>query len=133
MSAIINPWQWQDAFGFVQARRVPGSSSMLYCSGQTSVDAKGMPLHAGNMRLQVEQAFDNLTTVLRADGLRLEDVVRLNYYVTDVPAFLDVTTGYLVDRLSRANCKAISTLLGVKALFHPDIVFEVEATAVRAA
>lgn len=132
MAAVINPWTWQDSFGFVQAKRVPSSEQVLYCSGQTSVDAEGALLHAGDMRRQVEQAFDNLETVLKADGLNLENVVRLNYYVTDVPTFLDVTTGYLVGRLAGANCRAASTLLGVAALFHPDIVFEVEATAVAA-
>jgi enamine deaminase RidA (YjgF/YER057c/UK114 family) len=39
------------------------------------------------MRAQALQALDNLETILSAAGYRLEDVVRLNTYVTDVGAY----------------------------------------------
>ena len=81
---IVNPWTWQDEFGFVQANEVVGAERVLVCSGQTSVDADGQPLHEGNMSAQVAQAIDNLEIVLTAAGFTLADVVRLNYYVTDV-------------------------------------------------
>ena len=42
---IINPWTWQDAFGFVQANEVRGVQRVLICSGQTSMDAGGSPAH----------------------------------------------------------------------------------------
>jgi hypothetical protein len=38
---VINPWTWQDAFGFVQANEVSGAKRTVICSGQTSVDASG--------------------------------------------------------------------------------------------
>ena len=41
------------------------------------------------MAAQFHQALDNLEIVLDKAGLKLSDVVRLNYYVTDVPAFLE--------------------------------------------
>src|SRR5688500_11996055 len=81
---IIDPWTWQDQFGFSQAVDVRGAQRVLYCAGQTSVDADGNPLHAGNMAAQLTQALDNLETVLRQAGLGLGNVVRLNYYVTDI-------------------------------------------------
>ena len=73
---VINPWSWQDQFGFVQANELQGMQRVLICSGQASVDADGRPLHAGNMRAQVSQALDNLETVLQAAGFTLADVVR---------------------------------------------------------
>lgn len=36
---IINPWKWQDEYGFVQANEVSGGQRVLYCAGQVSVDA----------------------------------------------------------------------------------------------
>lgn len=30
---IINPWTWQDEFGYVQANVVSGVQHTLYCSG----------------------------------------------------------------------------------------------------
>jgi enamine deaminase RidA (YjgF/YER057c/UK114 family) len=124
----INPWKWQDAYGFSQAIEVSGSVRWLVCSGQTSVDAAGNPVHAGNMAAQLQQAFDNLDAVLRAAGMTMADVVRLNYYTTDVAAYLQAA-GTVAQRLAASGPPPAGTLLGVAALFHPDILVEIEATA----
>ena len=127
---VINPWTWQDALGFVQAYEVVGQPKRtLVCSGQTSVDAKGVPLHAGDMAAQMKQAIANLETVLEAGGMNLSDVVRLNYYTTDVDAFMQGAGAGGLARLAEANCRPASTLLGVARLFHRDILIEIEATA----
>jgi enamine deaminase RidA (YjgF/YER057c/UK114 family) len=125
----INPWKWQDQYGFSQAIEVTGAQRVLYCAGQTSNDADGHPLHVGDMTSQVLKALDNLETVLSAAGLKLENVVRLNYYTTDVEAFLAAAPQF-GQRLQDANCKPAATLLKVAGLFHPDIMVELEATAV---
>jgi enamine deaminase RidA (YjgF/YER057c/UK114 family) len=126
----VNPWTWQDSFGFSQAIDVRQGGRVLYCAGQTSVDASGAPLHAGDMAAQLTQAFDNLETVLKAAGLTLGHVVRLNYYTRDVPAFLQAA-GVFGPRLQAAGTQPAGTLLGVASLFHPDILVEIEATAVE--
>lgn len=126
----VNPWTWQDAYGFSQALDVSDAQRLILCSGQTSVGPDGHPLHAGDMAAQVAQAFDNLEAVLARAGLTLKDVVRLNYYTTNVPAFMEAM-GAVGERLARAQCLPASTLLGVAALFHPDILVEIEATAAR--
>jgi hypothetical protein len=35
---IINPWTWQDEFGFAQAVEAVGARRVLYCTGQTATD-----------------------------------------------------------------------------------------------
>lgn len=128
-TTAVNPWTWQDQFGFSQAIEVRGTERVLYCAGQTSVDADGHPLHARDFARQILQSIDNLETVLTASGLKLSDVVRLNYYVTDVDAFMAAAPVF-GGRLHAAGCKPASTLLKVGGLFHPDILVEIEATAV---
>ena len=126
----VNPWVWQDQFGFSQAIEVQGGQRVVYCSGQTSVDSSGNPLHARDIAKQVSQALDNLETVLKQTGLSLANVVRLNYYTTDVAAFL--TAGPVFGpRLAAAGCRPAATLLAVAALFHADLMIEIEATACR--
>jgi enamine deaminase RidA (YjgF/YER057c/UK114 family) len=127
---VVNPWTWQDQLGFVQANRLSGGEQMLVCAGQTSVDADGAPLHEGDMGAQIGQALDNLETVLREAGFELADVVRLNYYVTDVDAFIQAGETY-ASRLAEAGCRPASTLLGVARLAFPPLMVELEATAVR--
>jgi enamine deaminase RidA (YjgF/YER057c/UK114 family) len=78
----INPWTWQDQFGFAQAIEVNGAQTVLYCAGQTSMDAQGRPVHEGDMRGQITLAMNNLEEVLRNAGASLANVVRLNYYTT---------------------------------------------------
>ncbi len=125
----INPRTWQDQFDFSHAIEVSGAQRVVYCAGQTSVDADGRPLHDGDMEAQFHCALDNLEQVLGQAGLTLADVVRLNYYVTDVPAFLEAVPKVGV-RLKAAGCKPASTLLGVATLAEPETMVEVEATAV---
>jgi enamine deaminase RidA (YjgF/YER057c/UK114 family) len=126
----INPWKWQDQYGFSQAIEVSNASRVLYCAGQASVDDQGNPVHVGDMRKQIDQAFKNLETVLKASGFSLSNVVRLSYYTTDVDGFLaaaDVVGG----RLEEAKCQPSGTLLGVAKLAFPGLMIEIEATAVR--
>jgi enamine deaminase RidA (YjgF/YER057c/UK114 family) len=56
-------------------------------------------------------------------------VVRLNYYTTDVAAYLEAAP-HVADPFASLAVKPAGTLLGVAALFHPDIMIEIEATAV---
>ena len=102
---------------------------MLVCSGQTSVDANGAPLHAGDMGAQAQQALDNLETVLGQAGFTLADVVRLNIYTTDVDALFAVYPA-LATRLGEAGCRFAGSMLGVSRLAFPELMIELEATAV---
>ncbi len=129
---IVNPRTWQDQLGFVQAQAVDGGGRTVYCAGQTSVDADGNPIHEGDIRAQLSQALDNLEAVLRESDCELSDVVRLNYYTTDVDGFfaaLDV----LVARLNEAGCRPATTLLGVSRLALAPLLVELEATAIARA
>lgn len=126
----INPWQWQDALAFSQAIEVSTSGKALYCSGQTSVDADGRVVHAGDMAAQIGKAFTNLETVLMAAGYNLSHVVRLNYYTTDMEAF-NAAYGEVTKRLAPRELQPAGTLLQVAALAMPGLMVEIEATAVK--
>ena len=125
---IINPWTWQDQMGFVQANEINGAQRTIFFSGQTSVDEEGRPVHPEDMRAQIELAMDNLETVLREAGAELSDVVRLNVYTTDVDRFFEAY-GAVAGRLAKAGCRPASTLLGVERLAYPELLVEIEATA----
>ena len=126
----INPWTWQERFGFQQANEVTGAERVLYCAGQTSVDGNGQPLHEGQMEAQALQAVDNIETVLREAGFELSDIVRTTVYMTDVNAFREAGTA-VGRRLGEAGASYASTLIGVARLALPELMVEIEATAVR--
>ncbi len=125
----INPWTWQDRLGFVQANEVTDPQRILYVSGQTSVDADGRLLHEGDMKGQVNQALDNVESVLKEAGMDLSNVTRLNVYTTDVDQLLEVHDE-IVDRFDAAGGRHAGTLVGVTRLAFPGMLVELEATAV---
>jgi enamine deaminase RidA (YjgF/YER057c/UK114 family) len=125
----INPWKWQDEFGFSQGVEISGHTRVLRCAGQTSVNENAEPQHAGDMGKQVALALDNLEAVLKAADMTLANVARLNVYTTDVDAILEHwQIGEA--RLKAAGVQPAVTLLGISRLFLPELMVEIEATAI---
>jgi enamine deaminase RidA (YjgF/YER057c/UK114 family) len=125
----INPWPWSLAMGFSQGEVVEGNRRTLYCAGQTATDADGKPQHAGDMEAQVAMALDNLEAVLAEAGMGLANIIRLNFYTTDVEAFFGAVAP-LAARMGAAGVTPPGTLLGVSRLAFPELMIEIEATAV---
>ncbi len=126
---IINPWTWQDEYGYVQANQVSDVQRTLYCSGQAANDATGAAVLAGDMRGQIGLALDNLETLLREAGFSFADIVRLNIYTTDVDQFFAHYDAF-IGRLAEAGCRHAGSLIGVARLAFPEMMIEIEATAV---
>src|SRR5262245_1841961 len=125
----VNPWEWSKAFGFSQAVDVTDAQRVLLCSGQTAMGDDGTPPATTDIGDQVRKAFENLAAVLQAAGLAASDVVKINYYTTDVDELLAVL-GPLASEFFAGNLPA-STLLGVARLALPQLKIEIEATAAR--
>ena len=125
----VNPWTWSLNFGFNQGEVVDGATRVLFCAGQTSVDGEGTPQHPGDMAAQIGLAADNLEAVLEGAGMGLSNVVRLNFYTTDVDAFI-ANAAVLGERTGGAGVAPPGTLLGVARLAFPELMIEMEATAV---
>jgi enamine deaminase RidA (YjgF/YER057c/UK114 family) len=125
----INPWSWAKKFGFNQAECVEGSTRVLHCSGQCAMNHEGMPRHDGDMRGQIELAYDNLEAVLHAADMTLANVVSIVTYTTDVDTYL-AAYGRIAVRLSAAGIAPAQTMIGVSRLFLPQLMVEVQATAI---
>lgn len=124
-----NPTPWLQGFGLNHAVEVKGAERTLYLSGQTSSAPDGSPLHPGDMVAQYKTAWACLIDALTAAGMDASNLVRLNFYVTDVPMFMEAAEEIMPIH-GAAGAEIVSTLLGVKELYHPDIMIEIEATAV---
>lgn len=124
----VNPWEWSKAFGFSQAVDLKGVERMVICSGQTAVGPDGSPPTTSDMAEQVKLAAANLQTVLEGAGMTMGDIVKVNIYTTDVDALM-AAYGSAAEVLA-PNLPAI-TLIGVTRLAFPELMVEIEATAVR--
>ena len=125
----INPPDWLQEFNINHGIEVTGGQRVLYLSGQTSNAADGTPMHAGDLVAQFKLAWANLKNALADADMGPSDVVRLNMYTTDVDAFMEAVEE-LVPIYAEDGCKPACTLLGVDRLFEPDLMIELEATAV---
>lgn len=125
----INPTDWLQGFHINHGIEVTGGQRVLYLSGQTSNAADGAPMHAGDLVAQFRQAWSNLKDALAAADMEPSNVVRLNFYTTDVDAFMAAVAD-IVPIYAEDGCKPSGTLLGVSRLFEPEIMIELEATAV---
>jgi enamine deaminase RidA (YjgF/YER057c/UK114 family) len=125
----VNPWTWSIEMGYNQGEVVWGQARTLYCSGQTAMSGDGRPQHGGDMAAQLALSLDNLEAVLDEAGMTLASLVRLNVYTTDVDLLFQ-HYGVLAARLGAARVAPAATMLGVTRLAIPDLMVELEATAV---
>ena len=82
---IISTKEAPQAIGtYSQAVRIENT---VYLSGQIPLVPETMQLISGDMRAQITRVFVNLGAVARAAGGTLNDVVKLNVYLTDLSHF----------------------------------------------
>jgi 2-iminobutanoate/2-iminopropanoate deaminase len=123
----INPWSWQDRFGFSQGWRVDGAEAVVFVAGQGAVSADGEVVGEGDFEAQVRQTFANLQAVLEQAGGSLESIVKLTVYLTDMSTLREY--GRVKAELMPGPPPA-STAIQVGALALPGMMIEIEAIAV---
>jgi len=122
----IDPgWTWDDGLPLAQARQI---GNTIYVSGQVAYDANGNLVGEGDIKAQTRQVFENIKTVLTAAGSGLEDVIKINTYITDQSKFMDMLE--VRKEIFGANPPA-STAVVVAGLAFPGLLIEVEAVAVK--
>ena len=66
-----------------------GVGNTIYLSGQIGLDPSTMNM-ADGIEAQIQRVFENLRAVSNAAGSSLEDLVKLNIYLTDMHNFTKV-------------------------------------------
>jgi len=86
--AVIYTAKAPEAIGtYSQAIKVNGT---VYLSGQIPLDPETMTLVDGGFEEQAEQVFRNLAAVCEAAGGSLQDMVKVNIFLTDLANFATV-------------------------------------------
>jgi len=123
----IDPgWAWDDRLPLAQAKQI---GNTIYVSGQVAYDANGQLVGEGDIQAQTRQVFANIKTVLAAAGAGLEDIIKINTYITDQSKFMDMLS---VRSEIFGNNPPASTAVVVAGLAFAGLLIEVEAIAIKA-
>ena len=125
---VVQPQGWAPPKGY--ANGVVATGRQLFIAGQIGWTAQGR-FETDDFVAQVEQALKNIVEVLRAAGGKPEQIVRLNWYITDKAEYVENqrAIGEAYRRVIGRTFPAM-TLLVVAGLLEPRAKVEIEATAV---
>jgi 2-iminobutanoate/2-iminopropanoate deaminase len=92
MKKIISTSEAPTAVGpYSQAVR---AGSTIYCAGQIPLDPKSGQIVAGGIDVQTRRVLDNVTAVLKSEGLTFESIVKTTIFLTDLGDFQTVNEVY---------------------------------------
>ena len=115
---------WEESFGYSRAVQI---GNTIEVSGTTaSEDDKVIGI--GDVTLQAEYIIKKIEHTLVEAGFSLKDVVRTRIFMTDISHWEEVAKvhSYLFEDVMPA-----CTLVEVSNLIHPDLLIEIEATAIK--
>src|SRR5438477_12593689 len=93
MKKIISTSDAPAALGpYSQAVRV---GSTIYCAGQIPLDPKSGQIVAGGIDVQTLRVMDNVTAILKAEGLTCDNVVKTTIFLADLGDFQTVNEIYV--------------------------------------
>ncbi len=117
---------WEALVGYSRAVRV---GNLVEVAGTTAIDPAGEVVGPGDAYRQTRYILARIEKALAEAGARLADVVRTRMYVTDIGQW---------EAIGRAHgeffgaIRPAATMVQVQALIRPELLVEIEATAVIA-
>jgi len=90
MKKAISTFKAPAAIGPYSQAISTSAGKTIYLSGQIALIPSTMEMVSGNIEDQIKQVFENLKSVCKASGGSLDDIVKLNVFLTDLSNFAKV-------------------------------------------
>ena len=119
--------------GFHRQVAMATGSKLVFMAGQVAWDADGNLVGKGDLAAQVEQCYLNVAAAVAEAGGTLDNVAKLTTYIADwSPGKMSLVQEGRARSLEKLGVALLApgTLIGVAALFTPDLLVEIEAIAV---
>jgi len=100
---------------------------MVFIAGQTASDHDGKVVGVGDAKAQTRFILAKIQRAVEAAGGRINDVVALNVFTTDVRSHRDINE---TRREVLGSNFPTSTMVQVVALARPELLLEINAIAV---
>ena len=102
---------------------------MVFVAGQTASDPQGNVVGIGDVRAQTRYIIEKIQRAVEAAGGTINDVVAMSVFTTDVRYHRDINE---IRREVLGSNFPTSTMVQVVALARPELLLEINATAVIA-
>ena len=117
---------WEDIVGYCRAVRV---GNVIEVAGTTATDGDQV-IGKGSTYEQTKFILRKIEKALQEAGATIEDVVRTRMFVTDISQWEEI--GRAHGEVFR-TIKPAATMVQVSALINPELLVEIEATALLSA
>lgn len=117
--------KWETIIGYSRAVRV---GNVVEVAGTSAVDGDKV-IGKGDVYEQAKFIFKKIENTLTLAGVRMKDVVRTRLYVVDITQWEDVGRAHAE---VFADINPVATMVQVSRLIDPDLLIEIEVTAVVA-
>lgn len=114
---------WEDIVGYSRAVRI---GNIIEVAGTTAVK-DGEVIGKGDLYAQTKCVLEIIEAALKKAGASISDVVRTRIYVTDISRWEEA--GKAHGEFFK-EVKPASTMIEISGLVNPDMLVEVEATAI---
>lgn len=114
---------WEDIVGYSRAVRV---GNIIEVAGTTASDGENI-VGKDNLYEQTKFIFLKIEKALQDAGASMKDVVRTRMFVTDISKWEEA--GKAHSEFFK-DIKPAATMVEVSGLIHPDLLIEIEVTAV---
>ncbi len=115
--------KWEDIVGYSRAVKI---GKQIEVSGTAPV-LDGVLQGKGDMYIQTKTCLEIIQAALIRAGAKMQDVVRTRIYVTDIKRWEEAGMAH---GEFFGSIKPATTMVEVSALIDPDMLVEIEATAI---
>ena len=116
--------KWEDIVGYSRAVRV---GNMIEVAGTTAVDERSEIVGVNNPYEQTKYILAKIESALIEAGASMKDVVRTRMFVTDISKWEEI--GKAHGEFFK-DIKPAASMIEVKGLINPELLVEIEVTAV---
>ncbi len=126
---ISSGTSWESIVGYSRAVRIGkvGEVALIEVAGTTAVDESGQVVGLNDSYLQTQYVLRKIEKALLQAGAAMSDVIRTRMYVTDIRQWEQI--GRAHGEVFR-DIRPAATMVEVRALISPDLLVEIEVTAV---
>jgi enamine deaminase RidA (YjgF/YER057c/UK114 family) len=123
----INPSAMAKPPGYTHVVEVNGPGRTIYIAGQLGYDGAGK--QGTDFREQATLVYENLKAAVESVGGKMENIVKLNAYLTDIRAQLPIYRE-VRDKFVNVAAPPASTTIEISKLARDGALLEVEAVAI---